>query len=107
MVNAARYGQKLAVSTGCDVQVRISGTGYDLHQRQTDCTTGAFTRDVVNPVDRTSPYQNTNADVSINPSATLVFSAESTVSGIAADQTFSMDGRQFTVYRNTGLIDAP
>lgn len=104
LVNAVRYGHKLAISTGCAVQVNISATGYDLQQRQADCSTGGFTRAVVNPADRTSPYQNSNPDVSISPTALLVFSAQSTVSGIASDQTFNMNGRTFTVFRNTGLV---
>lgn len=106
VVNAIRYGHKLAISTGCDVQVNITATGYALHQRQTDCITGAFTRDVVNPADRTRPYQNSNPAVSINPVALLEFSAESTVSNLASDLPFSINGRPFTVYRNTGLVDA-
>ena len=106
VVNAVRYGQKLAISTGCSLQVTISATGYALHQRQTDCITGAFTRDVVNPSDRSSPYQNSNPDVNINPAATLEFSASSTatVNGLASDQVFTVNGRQFTVYSLTGLV---
>lgn len=105
VVNAVRYGHKLAVTTGCDVQVNISTTGYDLHQRQTSCGSGAFTRDVVNPADRSRAYQNSNPGVSISPTAAIIFNAESTTN-LLADQAFTMDGRQFTVYKNTGLVDA-
>ncbi len=105
VVSAVRYAQKLAVSTGCDVQVNISATGYALHQRQTDCTSGAFTRDVLNPAARSNAYQNANPNASISPAMALVFTAQSTVTGPAADPTFTLDGRQFMVYRETGLVD--
>lgn len=106
VVNAVRYAQKLAISTGCSVQVTISATGYALHQRQTDCITGAFTRDVVNPSDRSSHYQKSNPDININPTAALEFSAQSTVTvnGVASNQVFTVNGRQFTVYSLTGLV---
>lgn len=107
VVNALRYAQKLAVSTGCPVEVNITATGYALHQRQTSCTSGPFTRDVVKPVDRTTAYQNSNPQISINPLARLEFSAQSTVSGIVSDQTFTLNGRQFSVFVNTGLVDVP
>ena len=107
VVNAVRYAHKLAISTGCAVEVNLTATGYALHQRQTSCTDGDFTLDVVNPVDRGSAYTNTNDQVSINPLARLQFSAQSTVTNLAADQTFTVNGRAFTVFRHTGLIDAP
>ena len=107
VVTAVRHAQKLAVSTGCDVQLSLSATGYALHQRATDCTTGAFTLDVVDPVNRGNAYQNANPDVAISPAPiNLVFDAQSTVSGIAASQVFTVDGRPFTVFQNTGLVDA-
>ena len=106
VVNALRYAQKMAVSTGCEVQVSLTTTGYSLNQHQTDCTTGAFTRAVVNPVNRTERYQNSLAGADINPAATLVFTAESTVTGLGGDQIFTMGSRQFTVYQNSGLVEA-
>ena len=43
VVNAARYGQKLAVASGCAVRLSISGSGFSLHQRQ-NCSSGSFDR---------------------------------------------------------------
>jgi len=107
VVNALRYAQKLAVSTGCEVQVSLSSTGYDLHQHQTDCISGAFTRDVLNPAKRTDAYQNSLAGAGISPAPRImVFTAQSTVTGLGGDQAFTMGGRQFTVYQNSGLVDA-
>ena len=106
VVAAVRYAQKLAVSTGCDVQVSLSATGYSLQQRQTDCTTGDFTRAVLDPSERSQAFQNSHPDVSVSPTAQLVFTSDSTVSTLAADQTFSLNGRTFTVFQLTGLVDA-
>jgi MSHA pilin protein MshC len=107
VVNAVRYAQKLAISTGCAVQVDLTATGYALHQGQASCTDALFTRDVVNPVDRGSAYANANNKVTISPVAQLEFSAQSSVTNLVSDQTFSVNGRTFTVFRHTGLIDAP
>ncbi len=105
-VAAVRYAQKLAVSTGCEVQVNLSGTGYTLHQRQTNCTTGTFTLDVMNPGNRTVPYANPN--ISIAPANTFEFTPQSTVTNLGADQSFTVNGgRQFTIFQNTALVDVP
>ena len=110
VVNALRYAQKKAVSTGCDVQVTLSATGYTLFQRgdENNCSdiSVAFSLPVVNPVNRNDPYQNSLAGANINPPATFIFTAESTVSNLGGDQTFTMGSRQFTVYQNSGLVDA-
>jgi MSHA pilin protein MshC len=61
-VNAVRFAQKLAISTGCDVQVDINtaADSYQIFQHAVDCTTGGFTRAVPNPANRGLAYQNTN-----------------------------------------------
>lgn len=46
---AARHGQKLALASRCDTRLRVHAGGYDLWQRQTTCTSGAFTRPVARP----------------------------------------------------------
>ncbi|MEZ4484265.1 MAG: hypothetical protein R2864_06590 [Syntrophotaleaceae bacterium] len=50
MTGAARYAQKLAVASGCDVQLSISGGGYSLSQRQVCNHSSAFNRAVLQPV---------------------------------------------------------
>ncbi len=42
LAGALRYAQKLAVATGCEVQVTVVGSSYALQQHSTDCTTGGF-----------------------------------------------------------------
>jgi len=60
-LSSARFAQKLAIASHCDVQMTItpSGTpnaGYRLNQRATSCTAGAFTLDVPDLADNTPDY---------------------------------------------------
>ncbi|MDE2088871.1 MAG: GspH/FimT family pseudopilin [Gammaproteobacteria bacterium] len=47
-LGAVRYAQKLAVASGCNVQVSLTATGYSLMQ-PSGCTSGAYTQPVPNP----------------------------------------------------------
>lgn len=42
---AVRYGQKLAVASGCLIEVSLDGSGYRL-RRAANCTSGGFTSEV-------------------------------------------------------------
>jgi MSHA pilin protein MshC len=106
VVSALRYAQKLAISTGCNVQVVLTATGYALHQGQASCTDTTYTRAVLDPANRRVPYSNSDANASITPTATFEFTSESTVTGLALDQTFTVNGLSFQVYRMTGLVNA-
>lgn len=105
-VTAVSFAQKLAVSTGCDVQVSLSAGGYVLNQRATDCITGAFTRSVANPANRSNAYQNTQIAGLTFPTTSIVFDARGQAS---ADVTVVMTGPgvsySFRVYAETGLVD--
>lgn len=51
---AVRYGQKLAVASGCLIQVSLDGSGYRL-RRAANCTSGSYTSEVQGP-DGQSPF---------------------------------------------------
>lgn len=51
---AVRYGQKLAVASGCLIQVSLDGSGYRL-RRAANCTSGGYTNEVQGP-DGQSPF---------------------------------------------------
>lgn len=115
-LTAVRYAQKLAVATGCEVQVSLNSGDYALGQRPAlssdpvnDCGTGAgYGMSVMNPANRTTSYQGSApADVTISPTATFRFTPQSTVAGLAGDTTFTIAGSQFTIYVLSGLVDAP
>ncbi len=105
-VNAVRFAQKFAMSSGCDVRVSLSATGFVLNQRVTSCAVGAFTRTVVNPADRANPYQNNQIAGLTIPATNITFNARGLTS---ADTTVTMTGPgvsySFQVYAETGLVD--
>ena len=106
VVAAVQYAQKLAVSTGCSVQVVLVSDGYNLHQGNPDCDDTVYARNVVHPRDRVSPYEKVNdPDISISPGATFVFTSQSSVTGLTTDQVFVVNGRQFQIFRSTGLVN--
>ena len=108
-VTAVRFAQKLAVSTGCEVRVSLSGSGYALDQPVdiAACTSGVFGDPVDNPANRSNPYQNTEIAGLTVPPATIVFDAQ----GLAAsDAVIIMTGtatHQFSVSGATGLVSVP
>jgi len=107
VVGALQYAQKLAVGTGCQVQVTFTSNSYALHQRQTGCTTGAYTRPVMNPAARGSHYQADAPDgVAISPALTFRFLPDYGVEPLGTDQEFDVGGRKFSVIVDTGAVDA-
>ncbi len=107
-VNAARFAQKLALSTGCEVRVTLSATGFTLNQRATDCVTGLFTRVVAHPANRSNAYQNSQIAGLTVPSATITFDARGLAS---SDATVVLTAPgvsyQFSVSGETGLVSVP
>lgn len=109
--NALRYAQKLAVASGCEVQFTFTSNGYSLNQRQTDCTSGAFTRAVPDPVNRNADYSITDTSLQISLTGqtlpfNVVFTADSEIDGITGNQVVTVNGMNLTLIRFTGLVDA-
>ena len=112
-VNATRFAQKLAVSTGCDVQVNMTSAGYQL-RRSSTCTAndyGTATGVVVdNPANRSNSYQNLTTGFSVSPATSIVFNARGVLdSGNNVTYTVSGGGStfSFTVFGQTGLVNVP
>ena len=107
-VAAARYAQKLAMASGCDVQFSVDAAGYVLNQRATNCTTGGFTRNVVHPGTGQAsfsgaPPTGVTSSMTNNP---VVFNAQ----GFAADnttRTVTVGALNFTVVGPTGFVQIP
>lgn len=66
---ATRYGQKLAVASGCLIQVSLNGAGYRL-RRADSCTAGAFGTEVQGPEGQT-PFAATLPNGVIVPASTF------------------------------------
>ena len=104
-VNAVRFAQKLAISTGCDVRVLTTASSFALHQRP-GCTGAGFTIPVRNPGNRNNNYQNLSLPSGFTLTAgTIIFNARGTVTSVPTFITFSVGGFSFRVYGQTGLVD--
>jgi MSHA pilin protein MshC len=105
---AIRYAQKLAVATGCNVQVAIAGNTYLLKRpsavdrSQCASTTAAdFTRDVTNPSTGEGYYSGSQSGITLTP-ATFYFNALGTASSgldIAVGSA-----KTITVIQETGFV---
>ena len=109
-VTAVRFAQKLAVSSGCAVQVQITTTGYQLFQGTT-CISGVFTRAVSNPANRANPYSNNNMPTGYTlTTITIEFDARGVIAlggSVPIPVTLSGPGANFifNVHPITGLVD--
>lgn len=110
VLSAARYAQKFAISSGCEVQFSVSGDAYALHQRATNCTTGAFTRIVIDPgtLDPLTTFGGTApSDVALSMTASpVVFDALGrTTDGVT--RTVTVGSRSFQIIGATGYASTP
>jgi MSHA pilin protein MshC len=104
-VNAVRFAQKLAISTGCDVRVLTTASSYVLHQRP-NCTDVGFTIPVDNPANRGINYTNSSLPSGFTLTAgAIIFDARGAVPAVPAFTDFSVGTFSFRVYGQTGLID--
>ncbi len=111
LFSALRYAQKLAVGSGCDVQVTLTAADYTLLQR-TGCRTGAFAAAVPHPGGAAAAYSGAA------PAGTLLASTTSPIvfdplgralDGALAptDVTVSVGARTLLVVGETGFVHDP
>ncbi len=99
VAGAVRYAQKLAVASGCEVQVVIGSNNYALQQHETDCTTGDFATISNHPVSSAG-----FSDVILSPATSFVFDA---MGRCSVDVTINVGDKNFRVIAETGYVDAP
>jgi MSHA pilin protein MshC len=106
-LNAIRYAQKLAVATGCNVQVTIAGNQFELKRPSASdrslCSSSNasdFTQAVTRPGSGETSYQGSQSGISATD-ATLYFTAKGTASSGA---TITVGNGQITVVQNTGFV---
>lgn len=110
VANAARYGQKLAVASGCEVQLRITnGTGddggYGLFQHADSCTDGDFTLAVPQPAGSGAFADSAPSGVTLTAASktTITFNAQG--QAVPGGVTVTVDGRSFTIVGESGYVD--
>ncbi|WP_426414980.1 pilus assembly FimT family protein [Aestuariirhabdus sp. LZHN29] len=94
LLSGLRYGQKLALASGCRVQVSVSGAGFSL-RKDTNCLAGgAPSYPVASNVTHPSTYDaftNTNPDGVAVTAATLEFtSTGGLTSCVTGDESISV-----------------
>jgi MSHA pilin protein MshC len=109
-LSAARYAQKFAVATGCDVQLSVSGGAYALNQRATNCTTGAFSRVVVDPgtLETTTTFSGTapsGVAFSMTSSPVVFDALGKTTDGVT--RTVTVGSKAFQIIGATGYAQTP
>jgi MSHA pilin protein MshC len=127
-VNAVRFAQKLAVSTGCDVQVKMTVSGYQLLRSSaiptsptiSACIADNFDVLVDNPANRSKRYENLSTGFKIDtvpvtdPLTSMVFNARGVLDSgdnvtytVSDGTTGSGNSFNFTVFGQTGLVNVP
>lgn len=115
LASAARYAQKLAVTSGCPVRITVSTTGYYLTQPQSapgaSCDT-SFTRAVLSPASGEAYSGTAPAGVSIGGVVpiTVQFNArgvpESTAgTELASNAAVSIAGLSIVITAHSGYVD--
>ena len=106
-VNAVRFAQKLALSTGCDVRVITTASSYQLRQSST-CTADDFSNPVTNPANRGNNYQNVDIPAGFSLTAgNITFDARGRREGATSDFNLSDGSTTYTfrVHASTGLVE--
>lgn len=108
VASAARYAQKLAITSGCEVQFAVAANAYVLNQRATSCTAGAFTLNVVHPGGKSGSFDGSapaGIALSMTGSPVVFNAAGSTTDSI--DRTVNVGARSFQIVGATGFVLAP
>lgn len=86
LISAARYAQKIALASGCDVRLRVDGSGYALHYRSggsdTTCGSGGFTDPVPDP---TGGGAYSGSSDAVSNTLSIVFGTDGTSGGGTVD----------------------
>lgn len=109
-LNAVRYAQKLAVATGCKVQVSVSANAYTLNgpadRSQCAITSPTFSQTIRNPGTGAAAYTGSETGVTLtSTSAAFNFDA---LGQASANVTLTVaGGKTISVVRDTGFVYAP
>lgn len=102
-LSAIRYGQKLAVASGCPVRFKLDSNGYALSYRGSDCTS-----EISNDYSKAIPPGVTTNELDITFNSLGCIVADITALSICASSgtdTANVGGHIFTVHAATGFIE--
>jgi len=109
-ITALRYAQKLAIVTGCEVQVTVGSNTYTLNQRSA-CSTGAYIQDVPHPGTGESDYTQTAPSgmsfaSDVSPMVFDALGRARTGGGVVTDVNVTVGARSIVIEGETGLVRA-
>lgn len=100
---AVRYGQKLAVASGCPIRARVASSGYVLSYA-TACGALASGSPVGNPAGGDYAAGNPQG-VGVAPALDITFNSLGAATGPANIAGFAAGAFSFTVHPTTGFIE--
>lgn len=101
---AVRYGQKLALASGCLTQVALDTNGYHLRQAA-NCTSGAYSVEVQSPDGDSTFAAVTPTDVTLTTvNFPVVFDSLGRPSSAASATIGTSNGFTLNVTADTGLV---
>lgn len=100
---AVRYGQKLAVASGCQIRARVGSTGYALTYANS-CGGLAAGAAVSNPSGGGNYAATNSQSVSVSPALDVTFNSLGSASGAGNTASFASGAFTINVNLNTGYI---
>lgn len=110
IVSALRYGQKVAVASGCRVQVDIAAATYSLSQQSPlaghcDAADSSFPLPVRLPTGEIMSGA-APAGITATPAITLIYTPLGQTN-LGGNQSLSVGGRVLTIQADSGLVVTP
>jgi MSHA pilin protein MshC len=102
-VAAVRYAQKLALASGCKIEVSLGAGGYRL-RRAADCSSGAYTAEVQGP-DGQAPFANTQIPSGVQVAATNFPVVFDSLGRPTQEARASIGAFALRVHSSSGLVE--
>jgi len=112
VLSSFRYAQKLALTSGCHIQVSLTSTTLTLNKRAS-CTTGTFTTAVRDPSSGASTYvQTAPGTITMSFSDTLLYfdslgKCHRSSDASIASYTVTVNGKTMNIVGQTGFTYDP
>ena len=109
---ALRYAQKLSIASGCNTEIDITATGYQLMQQAT-CNSGSYTTPVVFPGGGSSGYSGTAPNGITLTATNFYFDPVGRPRNITTDvaltsvTTVTVGSRSIAIEPETGFVHLP
>jgi MSHA pilin protein MshC len=107
---ALRYAQRLAVASGCGVQVQLTASSYTLTQ-QTGCAGAVWSQAVVDPSTNAAAYARTapggvTLSSTVNPLRFDALGRATNAAGAVSNATVAVSGRTISIVGESGYAQA-